>query len=98
MPKDKRKIYKAVRKNLDGVDCLVIKLKNLRPIDVRELRNELNLLTTDFFTQEEPQYIQQPRDASYTISFPEKQVHFEEKESSSILKQNGQKARCKTSR
>ena len=97
MPKDKRKIYKAVRKNLDGVDCLVVKFKNLRPLDIRELRNEVNLLTTDFFVQEEPQYVQQPRDASYTITFPEKQVHFDDKESSSILK-NGTKTRSKASR
>ena len=104
MGKDKRKIYKAVKKNIDDKDCLVIKYKNLRPIDVRELRTELNILTTDFFVQEEPQYQeqpqykQQPRDASYTMSFPEKAVHFEEKESSSILKKHGQKTRCKTSR
>ncbi len=49
MPKDKRKVYKAVKKNVDGKDCLLIKFKNLRPIDIRELRNEINILTTDFF-------------------------------------------------
>ena len=47
MAKDKRKIYKAVKKNVDGKDCLLIKFKNLRPIDIRELRNEINILTTD---------------------------------------------------
>ena len=53
--KDKRKIYKCVRKTVDdNKDCLVIKFKNLRPIDVRELRGEINLLTKDFFVQEEP--------------------------------------------
>ncbi len=97
MVKDKRKIYKAVKKNIDEKDCLVIKYKNLRPLDVRELRTEINILTTDFFVQEEPQY-QQPQDASYTMSFPQKEVHFEEKESSSILKNNGPKTRGKTSR
>jgi hypothetical protein len=98
MAKDKRKIYKAVKKNIDDKDCLVIKYKNLRPLDVRELRTEINILTTDFFVQEEPQYQQQAQDASYTMSYPQKEVHFEEKESSSILKNHGPKTRCKTSR
>ena len=49
MPKDKRKIYKAVKKSIDGHDYLVVKIKNLRPLDIRELRTEINILTTDFF-------------------------------------------------
>ena len=99
MAKDKRKVYKAVKKNIDGKDCLLVKYKNLRPIDIRELRNEINILTTDFFVQEEPQYIpEQPRDSSLYMQFPEKQVHFEDKESSSILKKHGSQTRGKASR
>ena len=94
MPKDKRKIYKCVKRVIDDKDCLVLKYKNLRPIDVRELRNEVNLLTTDFFIQEEPEYTNQATDASFTMSYPEKQVHFDKENCSSILK-NGSKA-CKT--
>ena len=98
MQKDKRKIYKCVRKTVDdNKDCLVIKLKNLKPIDVRELRNEINLLISDFFVQEQLEYVNQ--EASYLVSFPEteKEVHFEEKKKS-CLKQNGKKTREKTSR
>ncbi len=76
MPKDKRKIYKAVKKNIDGHDYLVIKMKNLRPIDVRELRTEINIMTTDFFVQEEPEYVEkydeEPEEPEYA-----KEVHFE---------------------
>lgn len=99
MPKDKRKIYKCVRKTVDdNKDYLVVKFKNLRPLDVRELRNEINLLISDFFVQEELQYVK--KDASYLISFPEheKEVHFEETEKKSCLKTNGQKTRQKASR
>ena len=75
MTKDKRKIYKAVKKNVDGKDCLLIKFKNLRPIDIRELRSEINLLTTDFFVQEEPSYIDQE-----ARSYDDKHVSFREDE------------------
>ena len=80
MPKDKRKIYKCVRKTVDdNKDCLLIKFKNLKPIDIRELRNEINLLISDFFVQEQLEYVNQ--EASYLVSFPEteKEVHFEDK-------------------
>ena len=76
MPKDKRKIYKAVKKNVDGKDCLLIKFKNLRPIDIRELRNEINILTTDFFVQEEPSYVDEE------ARYDEKHVSFREDEKS----------------
>ena len=72
MPKDTRKIYKAVRKNIDGKDYLMVKIKNLRPIDVRELRSEINILTTDFFVQEEPDYVPE--------EYHDKQVKFREDE------------------
>ena len=72
MPKDTRKIYKAVRKNIDGNDYLMVKIKNLRPIDVRELRSEINILTTDFFVQEEPDYVPE--------EYHDKQVKFREDE------------------
>ena len=96
MQKDKRKIYKCVRKTVDdNKDCLVIKFKNLKPIDVRELRNEINLLISDFFVQEQLEYVNE--EASYLVSFPEKEVHFEDKKKS-CLKQNDKKAREKASR
>ena len=94
MVKDKRKIYKCVRKAVDGnKDCLVLKFKNLRPIDIRELRNEINLLTTDFFIQEEPE---QPQ---YDYAPEEKQheVHFEQsrepKKSCLKIKRHGSQTR-----
>ena len=99
MAKDKKKIYKCVRKTVDGnKDCLVIKFKNLKAIDVRELRNEINLLISDFFVPvQEEQYVQE--DARYAMSFPEteKQVHFEESKKS-CLKANGKETRQKASR
>ena len=51
-------------------------MKNLRPIDVRELRTEINIMTTDFFVQEEPEYVEkydEEPEPEYT-----KQVHFEQ--------------------
>ena len=53
---------------------MLIKFKNLRPIDVRELRNEINILTTDFFVQEEPSYIEQE------ARYDDKHVSFQEDE------------------
>ena len=88
MAKDKRKIYKCVRKTVDGnKDCLVIKFKYLRPIDIRELRTEINLLTTDFFVQEEPEpEPERPMEELYN-EFPEiKRVHFADKSEKSCLK------------
>ena len=100
MAKDKKKIYKCVRKTVDGnKDCLVLKFKNLKAVDVRELRNEINLLISDFFVpvQEEPlEYVQQ--DARYAMSFPEKEVHFEETGKKSCMKANGKETRQKASR
>ena len=95
MVKDNRKIYKAVRKTIDdNKDNLVIKFKNLRPIDIRELRNEINLLTTDFFVQEEQDYLND----SARLDPDDKEVHFQEFEKKSCLKQNGKKTRETTSR
>ena len=53
--KDPRKLFKCTRKVIADQEYLCIRMKNLRPIDVRELRNEINLLTKDFFVQEEPE-------------------------------------------
>ena len=55
MPKDKRKIYKAVKKTIDGVDFIMVKFKNLARSEVSELRTEINILTTDFFVVPEPE-------------------------------------------
>ena len=95
MVKDKRKIYKCNRKEVDGnKDCLVIKFKNLRPIDIRELRGEINLLTKDFFVQEEPEqpvYDYEPEDKRQR-----QQVHFEESREpnkSCLKRKNGSQAR-----
>ena len=48
--KDKRKLYNAVKKVIDGKDCFVIKFKGLSKQDIREVRNELNAVIKDFWT------------------------------------------------
>ena len=63
--KDPRKLYKATKKVINEQEYLCVRYKNLRPIDVRELRAEINLLITDFFVQAEPAH-------------EKKQVKFEE--------------------
>ena len=47
--KDKRKLYKCVKKTLDGVDYLTIKYKNLDRHDIKEVRDEINELLKDFW-------------------------------------------------
>ena len=47
--KDKRKLYNAVKKQIDGKDCFVVKFKNLSKQDIREVRTELNALLKDFW-------------------------------------------------
>ena len=46
----KRKLYKAVKKEVNGAECFVIKFKNLSKQDIREVRAELNILCKDFWT------------------------------------------------
>ena len=46
---DKRKLYKAVKKEVNGAECFVIKFKNLSKQDIKEVRNELNILCKDFW-------------------------------------------------
>ena len=54
--KDKRKLYKCVKKTIDGTDCFVVKYKNLDRADVKEVRDEINLLLKDFWkAPEEPE-------------------------------------------
>ena len=52
---DKRKLYKAVKKEVNGAECFVIKFKNLSKQDIREVRNELNILCKDFWTPVQPE-------------------------------------------
>ena len=47
--KDKRKLYKCVKKTLDGVDYFTIKYKNLDRHDIKEVRDEVNALLKDFW-------------------------------------------------
>ena len=50
--KDKRKLYKCVKKTFDDVTYLCVKFKNLSNKDIREVREEINHLTKDFWTAE----------------------------------------------
>ena len=54
MPKDKRKLYRCVKKVFDDTEYLCVKFKNLKTADVREVREQINLLLKDFW--EEPDY------------------------------------------
>lgn len=47
--KDKRKLYKCVKKTFDGVDYLTIKYRNLDRQDIKEVRDEINELLKDFW-------------------------------------------------
>jgi len=50
MPKTlKQKIYKAVKKNLDGKDFICVQIKNLKTQQVRDLKRDVNNLTEDWF-------------------------------------------------
>ena len=51
--KDKRKLYKCVKKTFDDVTYLCVKFKNLSTKDVREVREEINHLCKDFWVAEE---------------------------------------------
>ena len=51
--KDKRKLYKCVKKTFDDVPYLCVKFKNLNNKDLREVREEINHLLNDFWTEEE---------------------------------------------
>ena len=55
MPKDKRKLYKCVKKVIDESEFLCVKFKNLKKSEVRQVREEINLLLKDFW--EEPEQI-----------------------------------------
>ena len=50
--KDKRKLYKCVKKTFDDVTYLCVKFKNLSNKDIREVREEINHLTKDFWVAE----------------------------------------------
>jgi hypothetical protein len=56
MPKDKRKLYKCVKKILDDSEFLCVKFKNLKKSELRLVREEINLLLKDFFEEPEPEY------------------------------------------
>ena len=51
--KDKRKLYKCVKKTFDDVTYLCVKFKNLNNKDIREVREEINHLLKDFWAPEE---------------------------------------------
>ena len=48
--RDKRKLYKAVKKEVNGAECFVIKFKNLSKQDIKDVRAELNAMCKDFWT------------------------------------------------
>ena len=50
--KDKRKLYKCVKKTFDDVTYLCVKFKNLSNKDLREVREEINHLLNDFWAPE----------------------------------------------
>ena len=54
MPKDKRKLYKCVKKVIDESEFLCVKFKHLKKADIREVREQINLLLKDFW--EDPEY------------------------------------------
>ncbi len=51
--KDNRKLYKCVKKVIDGSPFLCVKFKNLKNADIREVRQEINDLLKDFWAEEE---------------------------------------------
>jgi hypothetical protein len=51
--KDKRKLYKCVKKTIDDATYLCIKFKNLSNKEIREVREEVNHLCKDFWVPEE---------------------------------------------
>ena len=54
MPKStKPKIYKAVKKNLDGKDFICVQIKNMKTQEVREVKRDINNLLEDWFTVKE---------------------------------------------
>ena len=59
--KDKRKLYKCVKKTFDDVPYLCIKFKNLSNKDLREVREEVNHLLDGFWDEPEPEY-EEPED------------------------------------
>ena len=64
--KDKRKLYKCVKKTFEDITYLCIKFKNLSNKDVREVREEINQLLDDFWAEPEQEYDE-----------PENKVRFE---------------------
>ena len=66
--KDKRKLYKCVKKTFDETTYLCVKFKNLNNKDIREVREEINALLTDFWAAPE-----------YSENEDEKEVHFSDK-------------------
>ncbi len=55
--KDKRKLYRCVKKVIDDVPYLCVKFKNLSTKDIREVREEINTLVQDFWA--EPEYAEE---------------------------------------
>ena len=55
MPKDKRKLYKCVKKVIDESEYLCVKFKNLKKSELRQVREEINLLLKDFWEEPEPE-------------------------------------------
>jgi hypothetical protein len=65
MPKDKRKLYKCVKKILDDSEFLCVKFKNLKKSELRQVREEINLLLKDFFEEPEPEPEYEEKDNKY---------------------------------
>ena len=65
MPKDKRKLYKCVKKVIDESEYLCVKFKFLKKADVREVREQINLLLKDFWEEPEPEPEYEEKDHKY---------------------------------
>ena len=61
--KDKRKLYKCVKKTFDDVTYLCVKFKNLNNKDIREVREEINHLLKDFWV--EPETVSEDKAVSF---------------------------------
>ena len=67
--KGQRKIYKCVKKVIGDKTYLCVQIKNLSTADIREVRNEVNALLTDFWRPKS--------DTEEEYKEDEKHVHFD---------------------
>ena len=54
MPKVKKaKLYKAIKKQVDGKEFICVQFKNLKTQDVRDVKRDINVLLEDYFLPKE---------------------------------------------